>query len=1151
MIKSNEVLTLSALESKIALPAPEKEMIRDFYHRTITRFAGQDLHTMKSEVRFIVVSHLVPTLPFYLEALNKMGTIAAVIKKSSKLDPKSIEWLKGWLPIQTNNKGVIVDKDYFDKNKPALLEKINKFVQIDKLLGEKIYCSNLPHDEKGEMQEEKLGIRELLAINGPELIKEWIGDKQGILIDIGGYFAPPLKALQIQGLQKGGVIGIVEDTENGHQLYEQAIRKLTLEEIERVPPIITVARSQIKESEDYNVGKAITDAVDHILRTVDYTHLAESKTILIIGYGKIGSAAAKVASEKTRGPVLICETDAVRRLKASAHSFGVVELGEGLARAEIIICCTGNKCLKKEHLSMVKNHAYIASCTSRDGEFDKTFLSSLNKIGVSADNGEAGGPSENAPQSEGQEEHKTSSKNEESHITRYTIAGKTINLLNNGDSVNFVEKAVHGYFIHGVLASLATAAIRLYLDSPFASRAGRHKDKALKNGVLNDFNTLIAAKEGLADVKEGLAYQSIIADILMQEKLRKEPILTNYQRSSARYLPRDGYVKELNRLLNESREGKVHIVGGKKYGKSQVVEEFFALHGSRYDIVWKFDALSPLEAQFKKFATRINETPTIVSKIGKIEFEKSQEDRRPRSPMKSPQVLVKVKPKQIQEKLEKADFPYLLIFEDIDTLLQTEGVRSLRKYLPNLSRNKREHIIFTSGDKGDVQIEPDFAHLKLTPFETVKLFKFLVNDEAIWKEKKSELKSLAYAFVHPQLNVEEYEGGEIGHQDEGYDIFVAMSNVFSAFMQKHRDYDLQLIIKPKPDEGYIRHFLNTLLQGLENSTKKLLLLFYVINFKGVVCSLDRHELENFLRENLSSAAVSEIDTLLEYGLIEDKNGSLCPVLTHISANGGVDELLGVIQAHVRDNIEQLDELDEYKNRGKHFIINLTVKQFCQEDQISLLPMVVEIAKSLKEPQEVFYRDWKKESRELYRLLLEKLGNFYLENEERDKAREYYSDAEKEYSLLLEVLNGPALQNTSKAHSIFEEEIVQERRQMQNNVQKKIEKFGEILLSIENDRALRQKRKKNIAKRSSLNNTPKAQKRPKHETRSIGTSPEGDQVQSSNTLGRWSLNLKKRKLKGQNKALTPNKRYSLVQGTDNNTAEPRNLTKFFEEAALND
>src|SRR5690606_10758062 len=147
--------------------------------------------------------------------------------------------------------------------------------------------------------------------------------------------------------------------------------------------------------------------------------------------------------------------------------------------------------------------------------------------------------------------------------------------------------------------------------------------------------------------------------------------------------------------------------------------------------------------------------------------------------------------------------------------------------------------------------------------------------------KETELGRLAYAFVYPTSPLDGYEGGEIPHQDKGYDIFVAVSNVFAAFMRNHKNYDWQELIYERsggirdspPEGGHINHFLNVVLSHLDEATKKLLLLFYVINFEGVVCSLDRDELIKFLRKgSVDSTLASKVDTLLEYGLIEEKNG---------------------------------------------------------------------------------------------------------------------------------------------------------------------------------------------------------------------------------------------------------------------------------------
>ncbi|WP_039455795.1 NAD(P)-dependent oxidoreductase [Candidatus Jidaibacter acanthamoebae] len=607
------------IEDKIKMPQAEKELIRDFYKDVIRRFAGDETENMK-DIQFIVVGHVVPTLPFYLEGLKEIGSIAAVIAKGSIADTNIRIWLE-----ETKIANHLIVKGKF---KPFQNEDERKELE-EKLLKLKENPEEIKSRGLEKFCLESTEVKEWLALDGAFFVNKWAQkDKKIIIIDIGGYFSYTLKDLLTKRSSLNNtLLGIVEDTENGHQKYRKELKEVkkqilssvirteqlkefniikSLPQIkeaikreyqDKAPPIISVARSQINE--DYNVGKAITDATDHILRVEDYTHLAESNTILVIGYGKIGSAAARVASEKTRGPVLICETNQVRKLEASAHSFKVVSIYKGLKQADVVICCTGNKCLDKVHIQFLKNNVYIASCTSRDDEFTKEFLTDLekhikespkldkekkekldgdklinyissylelhtiikdklgdqfltklneyvrqenSKKGKEKDEGElldfiSSSASHTLEKSElskflhdlekGIKELREENKIEiKSHISRYMVGGKTINLLNNGNSVNFVEKAVHGYFIHGVLASLAISSIIIYFNSI-------EKYKNLNKGQLNDFNELIDLSE-TSEVRtpssqelNNKSCQSIIAEILMRHKLRDEPIISN------------------------------------------------------------------------------------------------------------------------------------------------------------------------------------------------------------------------------------------------------------------------------------------------------------------------------------------------------------------------------------------------------------------------------------------------------------------------------------------------------------------------------------------------------------------------------------------------------------------------------------------------
>jgi adenosylhomocysteinase len=100
------------------------------------------------------------------------------------------------------------------------------------------------------------------------------------LNEIGGYFAPFLNAIYAE--MGGSIAGCVEDTQNGHVRYEQA---------KPLPcPVISVARSTLKEGEDTLVGPSCYFSVDRLMRTLGV--LLAPRRALIIGYGKVGRGMA-------------------------------------------------------------------------------------------------------------------------------------------------------------------------------------------------------------------------------------------------------------------------------------------------------------------------------------------------------------------------------------------------------------------------------------------------------------------------------------------------------------------------------------------------------------------------------------------------------------------------------------------------------------------------------------------------------------------------------------------------------------------------------------------------------------------------------------------------------------------------------------------
>jgi adenosylhomocysteinase len=226
-----------------------------------------------------------------------------------------------------------------------------------------------------------------------------------ILIDIGGYFAPTINDLcSIFGNK---IIGIVEDTENGHQKY-QSIKDLKL-------PVISVARSYLKENEDYLVGQSILFSTDSLLRS--YNRLLSFMNCGVLGYGKVGKSIA-LNLQKTAVKPMVWDTTSSKRVRAINDGSISPDRSVLISTSDVIFCATGNKSLNIFDFRKLKNGCFIVSVTSSDDEFNFDYLDSEYE------------KEEVAP-----------------YILKYTNTANYFYMLNSGNAVNFIHGAVVGDFI--------------------------------------------------------------------------------------------------------------------------------------------------------------------------------------------------------------------------------------------------------------------------------------------------------------------------------------------------------------------------------------------------------------------------------------------------------------------------------------------------------------------------------------------------------------------------------------------------------------------------------------------------------------------------------------------------------------------------------
>ncbi|NEW72519.1 NAD-binding protein [Streptomyces rhizosphaericus] len=313
-----------------------------------------------------LVTHLLPERPGFVRAVASLSRLRAVLPK-----PKSIS--------------------------PVARREVEQIVPVDALS------------------------RELFANTDTALdyFESRAGGEPIALLDVGGYFASTLPDLY--GRFSGQVVGVIEDTENGHRRYE---------DLDKLPcPVISVARSPLKDPEDFLVGQSVVFSTEAVMRgRGDILH---GRPALVIGFGKLGSSIARLLHAKGV-QVTVFDIDPVRRTQALSQGFAVARDRESaLTGSGLVLCATGTVSLRGEDFPHLRNGAYVATVTSSEDELELDRLPDVYTRTMVCD-----------------------------HVTRYQTTGHYFYLANGGNAVNFLHGASVGPFIFLVQAEIL-AAIRM------------------------------------------------------------------------------------------------------------------------------------------------------------------------------------------------------------------------------------------------------------------------------------------------------------------------------------------------------------------------------------------------------------------------------------------------------------------------------------------------------------------------------------------------------------------------------------------------------------------------------------------------------------------------------------------------------------------
>ncbi|MDF3290748.1 adenosylhomocysteinase [Streptomyces silvisoli] len=314
----------------------------------------------------LLVTHLLPERPSFVRAVASLSNLRAVLPKPKSIHPTAQREVEQVVPCDVLSRGLFADPD-------AAVTYLES-----RAAGEDV-----------------------------------------VLLDVGGYFAPSLAALCDRF--SGRVLGVVEDTENGHKRYAGVSKLLC--------PVLSVARSPLKDPEDFLVGQSVVFSTEALLRgRGDILH---GRPALVIGFGKLGSSIARLLHAKGVH-VTIHDIDPVRRAQALSQGFGVArDRDQALSNAGLVLCATGALSLRGEDFPLLRNGAYVATVTSSEDELELDGLP------------------------DGYTRHSSGDS-----VTRYSTTGHYFYLMNNGNAVNFLHGASVGPFIFLVQAEIL-AAVRM------------------------------------------------------------------------------------------------------------------------------------------------------------------------------------------------------------------------------------------------------------------------------------------------------------------------------------------------------------------------------------------------------------------------------------------------------------------------------------------------------------------------------------------------------------------------------------------------------------------------------------------------------------------------------------------------------------------
>lgn len=383
--------TFARIRNKITESVSNRNTRRWYFDKVIE--VGRAASEAVTKARIVVVCHMLPDALVYLDALSSIGEIVAIIPKPNSKVPSVVEGVK------SRFEGKLLDVS-----------------------------------------------RERLSQDWESMLQPRFGDEYFLIFDIGGWFSEIADKIFDQYGER--FLGIIEDTENGYKKYVDRYRSTQRDPGFR---LVSVARSPLKDNEDFLVGQSVLFSADSILREcqrlIQYCHC------VVIGFGKIGESIAYHLKDRGITPDVL-EIDPIRRVRAFNRVCKVPDRKSSLANADVVFCATGKKGLKSLDFRQLKPGCFVFSVTSSDDEFDLDLV----------------------PQEYSEIKVKSSD-----HVMLHESPHNHFFLVNKGNAVNFIHQAVLAEFIDLVRAEMIYAGV-LLINADDA-RLNRELESSKKAGI--------------------------------------------------------------------------------------------------------------------------------------------------------------------------------------------------------------------------------------------------------------------------------------------------------------------------------------------------------------------------------------------------------------------------------------------------------------------------------------------------------------------------------------------------------------------------------------------------------------------------------------------------------------------------------------------